>query len=86
MDIRIVINETDIIRKILERLELWEEKISLERAPPLVILEEYSNRMIMAGRSMNIRQSRYIEPVYQDGTFGLMDWCADKTKGSIKPF
>ena len=34
------INENDIIRKILEYLELWEDKTPLERAPPVSIPEK----------------------------------------------
>ena len=34
------INETDVIRKILELLWLWEDKIPVERAPPALIREK----------------------------------------------
>ena len=36
------INETDVIRKILEHIGLWEEKTLLERAPPDSIREKSS--------------------------------------------
>ena len=34
------INEADVIRKILEHLNLWEEKTPVERAPPDLIREK----------------------------------------------
>jgi len=34
------INETGVIRKILEHLGLWEDKTPLERAPPVSIYEK----------------------------------------------
>ena len=34
------INEADVIRKILEHLNLWEEKTPVERAPPDLIHEK----------------------------------------------
>ena len=34
------LNETDVIRKILEHLGLWEDKIPVERAPPALIREK----------------------------------------------
>ena len=57
------INETDVIRKILEHLGLWEDKAPLERAPPDLIPEKSCESPMMTAE---VSHRSLIWPQYEE--------------------